>query len=437
LIRYLILEGRRYGWKTCVGSMFEPSITDRIKEEKFSNDVGFIHITDFRQCDHAIRKADIVIGLMPDVMLLQVADSCIVHRKCLVAPSRLNRQMATRKSQAEENDTLLLLECGFAPGLDHITAKKAIDNIHLKGGKILSFKTYSGSVVADSSIDNPWEFKLTEPTMELINLGRHSNRHLINGQLQHVSYQQLFQRSEPVTIRDMENTIVIPEGDSLYYRKIYQLTEASTVQKGKVLRKGFDHIWSLLMRLGLTDTISRIDMSEDKSFYHFLNSLLPYSSSESVEQRLRDHLGANREDLEKLKWLGLFDDEWLNGYKELTPAVILQHLLEKKFTLKADDKDCIIMQHQLEYAYKDGLHKFTATLVAQGENQQDSATAKAIGLTTGAAAKAFLLGNIKVRGLHIPSKKEIYDPILNELDDLGVAFHIEEKKVRDAEMINQ
>ena len=83
LIRYLVLEGKRYGWKTCIGSMFENSFIDRIKEEKVSNELIFINITDFRQCDHAIRKSDLVIGMMPDVMLLQVADSCIAHGRTL------------------------------------------------------------------------------------------------------------------------------------------------------------------------------------------------------------------------------------------------------------------------------------------------------------------------------------------------------------------
>ena len=435
LIRYLILEGRRYGWKTCVAGMFEFGILDRIKEEKFSSDLVLINLTDFRQCDHAIRKSDLVISMVPDIMLLQVADSCIMHRKSLITPSRLNRQMVQRKTQAEENETLLLLECGFSPGLDHITAKKVIDNINVKKGKIFSFKTYSGSVIAEKNIDNPWNFKLTEPARDIINLGRHSNRHLVNNELQHVSYNSLFQRSEDIAIQGQKDIIAIPEGDALYYRKIYQLTDAHTVQKGRLLRKGFEQIWDLLIRLGMTDTSSRIDFFDDKSFCQFLNSLLPHSPGHSLEEKLTKFAGASADDIEKLNWLGLFDTDLLSGYKELTPAVILQHQMEKKFTLKEEDKDCIMMQHQLEYEHRGDHFLFTATLVSQGETHQDSATAKAIGLTAGAAAKAFLLGNIKVRGLHIPAKKEIYDPILNELDDVGVAFHVEEKKVRNAEFV--
>jgi len=436
LIRYLVLEGKRYGWKTCIGSMFEHSFVDRIKEEKVSSDLIFINITDFRQCDHAIRKSDLVIGMMPDVMLLQVADSCITHGKTLVSPSRLNRQLHAKKSQAEENDVLLLVECGFTPGLDHVTAKKAIDNIHAKGGNISSFKTFSGSLVAESCIDNPWDFKLTEPAQDVISMGKGNNRHLINGQLQHVPHQQLFQRAMPLNIKGLKNTVAIPEEDALYCRKVYGLTEASTVMKARIIRKGFESIWDMMVRFGLTNTTSKIDLFEDKSFRNFLRSLLPYSPTDLLEANLKRTANASFEDIIKLKWLGLFDDEWLEGYKEITPAVILQHLLEKKFTMQPHDKDCIVMRHELEYVCNNYHHTLTATLIAQGEDQRNSALAKAIGLTTGAAAKAILMDNIKVKGLHTPVKKEIYDPILNELDDLGVAFHIEETRIHETEVCN-
>jgi hypothetical protein len=98
-----------------------------------------------------------------------------------------------------------------------------------------------------------------------------------------------------------------------------------------------------------------------------------------------------------------------------------------------DEQDSIIMQHQLVYEFRDEEFEFTATLVSTGNNQSDSALANAIGLTCGIAAKCLLLGSIAVKGIHIPVLKEIYDPILNELSDLGVAFHVEDKKIGEAE----
>jgi saccharopine dehydrogenase (NADP+, L-glutamate forming) len=434
LIRYLVLEGKRYGWKTCIGSMFDNSFTDRIREEKVSNELIFISITDYRQCDHAIRKSDLVIGMVPDVMLLQIADSCIDHHKTLIAPSRLNRQLFAKKQQAEENDSLILVECGFTPGLDHITAKNVIDNVKAKGGKISSFKTHSGSLIAESCIDNPWEFKLTEPSLDLINLGKGNNRHLVLNQLQYISQHNLLSRAEPLSMTGLKNGMSIPEEDALYCRKVYELDDAHTIVKGRIVRSGFESVWNLLIRLGFTNTTSKVELFEDKSFHNFLRSLLPYNASESLELRLKKYAGATGDDIDKLKWLGLFDEAWPEGYREITPAVILQHLLEKKLSMKPQDKDCIIMRHELEYSTLEHDHSFTATLMVQGEDQRNSATAKAIGLTTGAAAKAVLLENIKVKGLHTPVKKEIYEPILGELVDLGVAFHVEEKRVRKEEV---
>jgi saccharopine dehydrogenase (NADP+, L-glutamate forming) len=408
--------------------MFDAHLAEDIKHEKFSSDVVFINITDYRQCDHAIRKADLVAGMLPDSMLLQVADLCIANKKSFITPAKLNRQMLSRKAQVEENEILLLMECGFAPGLDHITAKKAIDNIHTRGGQVTTFKSYHGNIVSENSIENPWEFKLTESAADVLQTGRSNNRHLLNGKIFHVPYHQLFSRAESISIAGLNNLSVIPEGDALYIRKIYQLQEASTVIKGKILRSAFAQVWGLLIRLGLTDTQSKIEMFEQSSFYNFIDSLLPYSDGENLEDRLKKYAGASDDDIYKLRWIGLLDDEWIN-VKEPTPAILLQYLLEKKFAPVDSDKDCILMEHHLDYTVKNIKHSMKATLLAQGENGSDPALMKAMGLITGAAVKAYLLDNIKVKGLHIPTIAEIYDPILNELVDLGIAFHVEESKV--------
>ncbi|NBP70401.1 MAG: hypothetical protein EBU52_16870, partial [Cytophagia bacterium] len=433
LIRYMVLEGKRYGWKTCIGTMFDSSFTDRIREEKISNDLIFISITDYRQCDAAIRKCDLVIGMVPDVMLLQIADSCINHRKPLVSPARLNRQLVARKAAAEENQTLILVECGFAPGIDHVTAKNVIDSIHVRGGTISSFKTYSGSLVAESSIDNPWEFKLTEPIADVLNMGKGTNRHIIRNQIQHVPQQKLFARQESILIKGIDNALVVPEDDSLYLKKTYDLKHAHTVMKGRIIRKGFDTLWHLLISLGFTNTTSKIELFENKTFLNYLRSLVQYKPEELLELSLKRQTGATAEDLEKLRWLGLFDESWPEGYREVTPASLLHFLMEQKLSLKAEDKDCIVMRHELDYTLGQYEHHFTATLVSQGEDRKNSALAKAIGLTTGAAARAILLDDIQLKGLHTPVTKKIYEPILTELLDLGVAFQVEERKVKRRE----
>ena len=409
--------------------MHDARMEARIREKNFSDEITCFSIDQVHDCDQAIRKADLVIGMVPDTVLLQVADSCIKHRKTLISPARLTRQMAEKKTQAKNNDALILMDCGFTPGLDHIIAKKAIDNIHSKGGKITSFKTYSGSFSTEASPDNPCGFKLMEPLGDLLNLGKHHNRHLLNGQLQHIPYHRLFERSESIQIRNLENMKAIPEGDSLYYRKIYDLTNAHTVVKNKLAPDGFVRLWDLLIKTGLTDNHLKIDLNGERSFYKLLESYLPYSESASLEQRLQHYLQAGMEEIEKFRWLGLLDTSWPESFEETTPAMVLQHLLLGKLSPHPDDKDLLVMEHRLEYEFRGDCYEFSATFISQGENQQDSALARAIGFTSGAACRAVLEGLIKTKGLHIPILKEIYDPILNELSDLGVAFHVEDRRV--------
>lgn len=434
LMHYLADESKRFGWKIRIGCMFDSQIGDRVKAEPFSSEFTILNITKMQECDQAIKKNDLVIGLMADSLLLQVADSCISHRKTLISPGRLTRQMALKKTLAKENEVLLLMDCGFSPGLDHITVRKAIDNIQSRGGKISSFKTYSGSFITENSQDNPWGFKFAEPVGDLLNWGRQNNRHLLKGRMQHIPYHRLFERSEPITIHDSLNMVAIPEGDSLYYRKIYNLEDASTVVKGKLAYKGHDRLFDLLIRLGLTDTYSRVDMGPGGSFNSFLESLLPYSTSGSLEQRVQDYTGATSEEIQKLKWLGLFDNTWIEGIREITPATVAQLVMEDRFLPDAVDTDTVVMQHHLEYEFREDQYEFSATLIMNGENQKDSALAKIIGFTCGATVKTVLLKSLEMGGVHVPIMKEIYDPVLNELEDLGIAFHISDKKVQPAEV---
>ncbi len=431
LLRYLTTNAKVFSWKIKVGTMFDAHIADAIKAESYPTALEFVEFKKLPDCDQAIKKSDLVIGLLQDATLLHIADRCINYRKTLISPARLNRQMALKKTQAKENNTLILMDCGFSPGLDHIIAKKAIDNIHSRGGKITSFKTFSGTFFSEAG-ENPLQFKLSEPVADLLSWGKHNNRQLVDGRMQHIPCHRLFERGQPMRIRDEEHTM-IPEGDSLYYRKIYELTDAHTVLRGKLVPKGFDRFWNVLVKLGMTDTTSKIDFAGEASFLKLVDSMLPTALTETVEERLHQYTGADSDDIEKLKWIGLFDDRpWSEVPHETSPGQYLQQLLIQKLTMQGDDKDTAIMEHHLGYEFRDELFELSATLVIEGDNARDSAMAKVTGFTCGAAAKSVLLGSITNKGLHIPILREIYDPILNELEEQGIAFHVNDKKTQAA-----
>ena len=65
--------------------------------------------------------------------------------------------------------------------------------------------------------------------------------------------------------------------------------------------------------------------------------------------------------------------------------------------------------------------------MVEGENQTYTAMAKTVGLPLAIAALKILKGEIKTPGVQIPISKEVYEPILKELENYGITF--KEKQV--------
>jgi saccharopine dehydrogenase (NADP+, L-glutamate forming) len=58
----------------------------------------------------------------------------------------------------------------------------------------------------------------------------------------------------------------------------------------------------------------------------------------------------------------------------------------------------------------------------KGEDPQNTAMSKLVGLPLGIFVKLVMMGQIKSVGAHIPVIREIYDPVLEELKDYGLRF---------------
>ena len=112
--------------------------------------------------------------------------------------------------------------------------------------------------------------------------------------------------------------------------------------------------------------------------------------------------------------------------KNATPAQILQKRLEEKWKLDPDDKDMIVMQHRFEYSMNGKNQALISSMVVEGKDAVHTAMAQTVGIPVAIAAKKILLGEISLTGVHIPTKKLIYDPVLKELENYGIAF--KEKK---------
>ena len=116
------------------------------------------------------------------------------------------------------------------------------------------------------------------------------------------------------------------------------------------------------------------------------------------------------------------DDATYINKGRCSAADVLQFAMEQKLVLKPNDRDMIVMMHELEYKLNSKRHFLTSSLIVHGEDHLRTAMAKTVGLPLGIATRLILEGRINVTGLHIPVIPEIYQPVMKELQENGIRF---------------
>jgi len=373
-----------------------------------------------------IKNADIVVSMLPAFLHPAIAEQCVKFKKSLVTASYVSPEMKALDEDAKKAGILLMNESGLDPGIDHASAMKIIDAIKSEGGKLNVFKSYTGGLIAPESDDNPWGYKFTWAPRNVILAGQGTARYMENGKYAFIPYTKLYTRTEKIHVDGLGDFEGYANRDSLSYRSIYGIEDVQTILRGTLRKAGYCEAWNVFVQLGMTDDSYIIPESEKLSIREVVESFLP-NGKEDIKTRLAGYVGipVKGEIMAKLEWLGLFEDKKLN-VKNASPAVILQTLLEDKWKLKEGDIDMIVMQHQFEYELNGKAKKLQSSLVVKGDDAIHTAMAKTVGYPVGIITKLILEGKIKLTGVQTPTVKEIYEPLLSELEGLGVRF--EEKE---------
>ena len=90
--------------------------------------------------------------------------------------------------------------------------------------------------------------------------------------------------------------------------------------------------------------------------------------------------------------------------------------------LEKDDKDMIVMHHEFIVQLPSRKEYITSTLIDYGVPNGDTAIARTVSLPAAIAVKLIINGQIKITGVHIPVIPDIYNPILDELEEIGIKF---------------
>ncbi len=377
------------------------------------------------QRKEAVENSDIVISMLPARYHMEVAKDCLEFGKNLVTASYISKEMQLLDPKVKAKGLVFMNEIGLDPGIDHMSAMQVIDRIRDKGGKMLLFESFTGGLVAPESDDNLWHYKFTWNPRNVVIAGQGGAAEFIQeGTYKYIPYHRLFRRTEFLDIEGHGRFEGLANRNSLKYRSIYGLEDILTLYRGTIRRVGFSKAWNMFVQLGMTEDGYTIPDSENLSYRDFVNLFLPYSPTDSVELKLRHNLKIDQDDLMwgKLLELDIFNTEKKIGIKDATPAKALQKILEDKWTLQQEDKDMIVMYHKFGYELNGKKHQIDSSMVIKGDDQTYTAMAKTVGLPVAIATLKILNEQITNPGVQLPIKKEVYEPILKELEDHGINF---------------
>ncbi|WP_288372199.1 saccharopine dehydrogenase C-terminal domain-containing protein [uncultured Algoriphagus sp.] len=424
LIDYLVAQAVEKHREIILADL-DSSVAEKKLQNRPNTRAEALDISNAERRRDLIEESDLVISMLPARLHPLIAEDCVALGKHFFSASYESKEIRALRSQIEEKGLFFLNECGLDPGIDHMSAMKIIDEAKAKGEEILSFKSYAGGLLSPECEDNPWKYKFTWNPRNVVLAGQGMSRYIEQSRLKYIPYHQLFKRIKPIHFKGLGEYEGYPNRDSLGYRKTYGLENIPTMLRGTLRRTGFCKAWDILVQLGLTDDSIELNPPQGSSKRDFLNSFLPFDTDRSVEEKLTDFFPEmDFPTFEKIQWIGLFSHDPLPIYQG-SPAQILQAILEKEWALEESDRDMIVMQHQFEIRKGDKNQKLLSSLVVKGENASLTAMAKTVGLPLAIAVDLFLEGKIKLKGLHMPIKPEIYLPILEKLEEFGIRFEEE------------
>lgn len=425
LIQYLL------NWAKSNDSVINVADLDKKLAEKIIENHSHGKAFQLNALDAAARKpfleqSDLVVSMLPARFHFEIVKDCVERGIPVITPSYLSDEIKNLDALAKEKGVLVLNELGVDPGIDHMSAMQFLDKKRNAGANFTGFESFTGGLVAPESDNNPWNYKFTWNPRNVVLAGQGGAvKFLHEGTYKYIPYHKLFRRTEVIDIPEYGKYEGYANRDSLKYRETYSLQNVDTIYRGTLRKKGFCKAWDLFVQLGVTDDTYKMEGSETMSYREFINSFLAYNTTDTVEMKLKHYLNLRQDDadlIEKIESLNLFASDKFIGIKDATPAQAFQKILEDVWTLDPEDKDMLVMWHKFNYEHNGKKFETESSMVCIGETREKTAMAKTVGLPLAIACKLILEDKLKLSGVLLPITPEIYNPILEELEDFGIGF---------------
>lgn len=367
-----------------------------------------------------VNQNDITVSLLPFVHHPTVARCCLENGKQMVTTSYVSEGMRALDSEAKKKGLTFLNEIGVDPGMDHMSAMKIIDAVHEAGGKIRHFYSICGGLPAPDDNDNPFGYKFSWSPRGVVLASRNSARFLENGKEVNIKGEDLFLNKRLETVEGVGELEVYPNRDSIPYKSIYGLKDAETVMRGTYRNIGWCDTFKKIVDLGIVDE-TPVKGLKGMTFKEMMAKIAGVDSDADVKGAIAQKIALPKDHfvLKNLEWLGLFNDAPVADVESRLD--VLSEQLLKKLQYKPGEKDMLILRHTFVIEKEDGTPQtIHSTMIDYGIPHGDSSMARTVSLPMAMGVKLLAEGKIDLTGVQIPVKKEIYQPVLEGLEHLGI-----------------
>lgn len=370
--------------------------------------------------DEMVMDHDLTVSFLPYLFHLQVAMKCLKHKKDMVTASYIKPEMQVLHEEAKTAGIIILNELGLDPGIDHMSAMRIIDNIHAKGGKVEEFFSICGALPAPEAATNPFRYKFTWSPKGVIMAGNNEARFLHNGKTVMIPTENLFKNPFKVNFDSIGELDVYPNRDSISYSEIYGIPEAKTMFRGTFRYSGWCETMDVMKQIGLT-SYEKFHL-EGMTYADLMALMIGSMTIDNIKEQVATHLGLEPEahSIKAMDWLGLFEDQKMNRTID-SPFEVISDLMIEKMGLGDTERDMVVLQHTFLASYPDSAFEvIRSRMLDFGTPATDTSIARTVSLPAAIGVEMILNDQIKAKGVFRPTLPEIYLPILDKLEELGI-----------------
>lgn len=418
LVHYLLTH---YEHRVLVATMDVPRALSVMGEHPRGS-VMELDIRDTAKASRLVADSDVIVSLLPAELNPAVAKLAIAHRKPMVNTSYAAPEMWDLDESAQRAGVLLLSEMGLDPGIDHMSATSLVRRIRSVGGKVTRFASCCGGFPAPDANTNPWGYKFSWSPRAVLHAGLQPARYLRDGQEVSIPGEDLFAHSWPYEVEGQGVFEIYPNRNSIKYIPLYRLEGVEAMFRGTIRYPGWCATMRAASSLGLFG-LEEQEWPEGTTYADFCARKLPPGKG-PMTSRAADFLGTqpDSEVLARLEWAGLFSSRRLTA-RRASPIDIFLKRLSALMMYQPGERDMVALRHVFNVAYPDGSREeIHASLVEIGEPWGDTAMAKTVSLPAAIAARLILQGGFTAVGVQVPVLREIYEPVLEELEDRGLTM---------------